>query len=178
MGQAVEVLKSQAAMAFDEVKTALEGVTEKLSWSVLPKGGSDYLHTDGSIHGMVMHIATCKIMYGSCGFNNTEIRWRDLAERVEKFEPNWQKALDYFAEAQKYWLASWENLSDEQLNEDRPIPSGAQWPACKIICTVTQHEAYHTGQIAMLRYAVSESDTKPPSVAEDIREYCSNLPSW
>lgn len=174
----VEVLKSQAHLAYTVLIEALDGVTEGQSWSILPNNGADYLHTDASIHGIALHVASCKFMYGSIGFRNMEIRWRDCADRIEKFEPSWAAALDYLSEAQRYWMSSWDALEDSNLEDEVPHFSGKAWPVWKILRTVIHHDDYHAGQIAMLRYGVGESDKPPLSVAEDIRKYCAELPSW
>jgi uncharacterized damage-inducible protein DinB len=175
---AVELLKGQAELAFEEMLTALDGVTENQAWAVLPQNGPDYLHSDGSIHGITLHVASGKMMYGSCGFRNTEVRWRDCAERIETFEPSWQPALEYLHEAQKYWMGCWDSLDDAELEKERPSFRNQPWPTWKIIRMLIHHDSYHAGQIAVLRYGVGESSVPPPSVAEDIRKYCAELPSW
>src|SRR5947209_441805 len=102
---AAELLRQQAEMAYADLVESLEGVTERQSWAVLPQGGSDYLHSDGSIHGVTLHIASCKRMYGSIAFRDSEIRWLDCANQVERFEPSWPAALEYLHESQRYWLS-------------------------------------------------------------------------
>jgi uncharacterized damage-inducible protein DinB len=175
---AVGLLKKESELAFGEMRAALEGVSQPQAWAVLPQAGPDYLHTDGSIHGITLHVATCKFAYGSIAFRGTEIRWRDLADQVEKFEPNWQAALDYLNQAQGYWLSSWEELAESEIENEALHFSGKAWPIWKIIRMMIHHDSCHAGQIALLRHAVSESADPPPSVAEDIRKYCSELPSW
>ncbi|MGI8924978.1 MAG: DinB family protein [Fimbriimonadales bacterium] len=164
--------------AHNEVVEALDGVTEKRAWAVLPQRGSDYLHSDGSIHGITLHMASCKIMYASMSFRNTEIRWRDCTERIEKFEPNWQAALDFLAESQRYWLETWESLTDDELTREVDHFSGRKWPVWQLIRTMIHHDSWHGGQLVVLRYACPESDQPPPSVAEDVRTHCGELASW
>ena len=175
---AVELLKAEAELAYADLLTALDGVTEAQAWAILPNNGPDYLHTDASIHGIALHVASCKFMYGSIAFRDTEIRWRECADRIETFEPSWVPALTYLEESQKYWMSSWANLADSQLEDEYPHFSGKTWPAWKLIWTVTQHDVYHAGQIAVIRYGIGESDKPPLSVAEDIRKYCAELVSW
>jgi uncharacterized damage-inducible protein DinB len=174
----VQTLLYAADIAFGELKTALDGVAEKHAWAILPQRGVDYLHTDGSIQGITLHIASCKVIYGSCAFRDTEVRWRDIAERLDTFEPSWSVALAYLDEAQEYWLSCWRDLTDADLEKPVPRFNGDLWPAWRIVQCVTAHDAYHAGQVAMLRFAVGESDQAPPSAAEDIRTYCKDLPSW
>jgi uncharacterized damage-inducible protein DinB len=174
---AVELLRQECAMAWDELRESLEGVGQAQAWAVLPQGGPDYLHSDGSIHGIALHVATCKFAYASIGFRNAEVRWRDLAERVGAFEPDWKAARAFLDEAHAYWEASWRDWDDEDLEREVPHFSGKTWPAWKIVRMMTFHDGYHAGQIAMLRYAVGESSAPPPSVAEDICTHCASLPN-
>lgn len=172
----LELLKRDAAYAWKELMTSLEGVTEAQSWSVLPNLGPDYLHTDASIHGIVHHIAGSKWMYGSICFRNTEMRWHQLADQIEAFEPSWEGAMDFLKRGQEYWLASWENLED--LDEIRPTNWKTDRPAWEIIEIVNQHDSYHAGQISLLRYGAPETSVPPPSAAEDVRTYCRESPHW
>ncbi len=176
--KAVELLRLEAEMAHTDLLEVLAGVTQKQSWAVLPKNGSDYLNTDGSIHGVTLHIACCKQLYGSMAFRNGEVRWRDCAERMDKFEPSWPAAMEYMAESQAYWMQTWESLADEDLEKKVTHFSGRLWPTWKIIRMVTYHDAYHTGQIAVFRYGSPESVIAPPSCAADLRNCCPGLPSW
>lgn len=175
---AVEILRLNAESAFEEVLQAINGVTEQESWGILSPAADDYLHSDGSIHGLVHHIATCKFIYGSLAFRNSELRWRHLADRVAEIEPSWQRAVEYLREAQDYWMKSWADLKSGSLNDEVGHFSGRKEPTWKIIQTVTHHDMYHAGQIVVIRYGSSASTTPPPSVEEDIRTHCAALPSW
>src|SRR5579872_1942103 len=139
--KAVELLRSESELAYADFLETLEGVTESQAWAVLQQGGTDYLHSDGSIHGVVLHIATCKRMYGSVAFRHSEIRWRHCADQVERFEPSWPAALEYLAESQRYWLGTWGSLTDDDLESDVPHFSGKTWPAWKIIRMMTHHDS-------------------------------------
>lgn len=173
---AIELLKHQSELAFEEMTTAIEGVTQGQSWCVLPNNGPDYLHTDANILGVTLHVATGKVMYGSIAFRNSECRWREIADELETFEPDWERSVAYLHGAHKYWMSTWDGITD--LEQEVPHFRGALWPAWKVIRMIIHHDSYHAGQIAMLRYAVGESEQKPPSVAEDIRKYCADLPDW
>lgn len=175
---AVQLLRREAEMAFKELKTALDGVAQPQAWAVLPNNGPDYLHSDASIHGTTLHVAGGKRIYGSIGFRNSEFRWRHIAEQFDAIEPDWSAALDYLDESQRYWLDSWSHLTDADLETPVPHFHGRMQPAWEIITIVTQHDVYHAGQIAVFRYANADTEMPPPSVAEDIRKYCTELPSW
>lgn len=174
---AVDHLKLQADFAFNELLTAIEGVSEAQSWSILPEGGLDYLHTDATIHGLTLHMAGGKYMYASSAFGASH-RWSELADRVASFEPAWTNAVEFLKEGHKVWMESWANLSDEDLMIEVADIRGRLVPAHKIISILTHHDGWHGGQIVMLRYAVGETEVHPPSTAEDIRTYCKDLPLW
>lgn len=174
---AIDILKRQAEFAFSEFLAPLEGVEQSQAWAVLPEGGNDYLHTGASMMNIVLHVASCKFMYGSIGFRNTEIRWSELANRIASFEPDWAKALEFLHESHAYWMASWADLSDADLVTERPR-FDTMWPTWKILQTVIHHDGWHGGQLVMLRYAVLKSELPPPSEAEDIRLHCKDMKAW
>ena len=174
----VDLLRQQSDLAHKELTDSLEGVSEAQSWAVLPNHGSDYLHSDASIHGIILHVATGKMIYASIAFRDSELRWSHMADRVEAFEPNWEAARRFLDEAHRYWLDSWSGLTDDDLEGELKHFSGQNWPAWRIPRMVIHHDSYHAGQVAMLRYACAESENPPPSVAEDLRTHCKELPSW
>ncbi|MBS1716057.1 MAG: DinB family protein [Armatimonadetes bacterium] len=175
---AVGLLRLQSEASFREFVASFEGVDRAQAWGVLPQTTEEYLHTDGSIHSLVLHVATGKVMYASAAFKNLEIRWRDLAEELESFEPDWDAAQEYLKASHQYWTEAWAHLTDDDLYQDVLRPQGDHWPAWKVLHTLSHHDAYHAGQIAVLRFAGHRSDSPPPSVAEDVRKYCAELPSW
>lgn len=175
---AVELMRLEAEMAFADFVAALDGVEEEHAWAVLKPAGEEYLHTDGSIHGLVLHVATCKIMYGSVAFRNSDIRWREVADQVAAFEPDWAAAKDYLTKSHEYWMSTWAELADKDLELEVRHFRGKKWPVWKILRMMTYHDAYHGGQIPVLRYALTQSKVHPPSVAEDLRNCCRDLPDW
>ncbi|MBA3725203.1 MAG: DinB family protein [Armatimonadetes bacterium] len=174
----VEYLRHLSQFAHNEVVEALDGVTEKQAWAVLPQRGSDYLHSDGSIHGITLHIASAKIMYASMSFRNTEIRLARLRRAYREVRAKLAAALDYLGESQRYWLETWKSLTDDELTREVDHFSGRKWPVWQAIRTMIHHDSWHGGQLVVLRYACPEFDQRPPSVAEDIRTHCGELPSW
>lgn len=174
----VEAYRRDAEYAFRELLKAVEGLTERHSWAMLPPGADDYLHTDGSIHGVVLHLASVKWAYGSICFRNSEIRWRDIADHIEAFEPSWQGALDYLKEGQEYWMLGWATLTEGHLDNIVPTNYKEDLPAWRMIQIMNHHDAYHAGQIAVIRYATVETDTHPMSQAEDIRQHCRESKHW
>ncbi len=174
----IDLLKADAEYAFQELMQSLEGVTEQQARAILPNAGSDYLHSDGSIHGLVHHIASGKKMNGSVCFRNTEHRWRDIYADAQRIEPSWVKAMEYLVECHGYWMSSWADRTDDQLHDMRPTYWKTDRTVLEILRIITHHDTYHGGQIAVVRYAAPESDAVPPSVADDILKYCRDLPHW
>src|ERR1700749_131466 len=99
---AKELLIRDCEYSFGEFMKALEGVTEAQAWAALPNLGPDYLHTDATIYAIVLPVAGTTWMNGSVCFRNTEIRWREIADQIEAFEPSWEAALDYLERAHLY----------------------------------------------------------------------------
>ena len=174
----VEAYRQDAEYAFGELLTALDGLTEQQAWDVLPAAEDDYLHTDGSIQGVVLHMASGKWVYGRIGFRNTEIRWRDAADQIASFEPTWAGALDYLKRGQEYWLACWASLVEEEMDQVIPTNFSTDRTAAQMIQMMNHHDSYHAGQIALLRYSTQPSAGPPPSYAEDIRKYCRESKYW
>ena len=174
----IDILKADAEYAFGELIKSLEDTTERQAWAVLPNLGADYLHTDGSIHAIIHHVAGCKKVNGSVCFRSGEYRWRDLFEEVQTFEPNWERALEFLNDAHRYWMESWADLTDDRLTELRPTNWSSDRTVVDILRIVSQHDSYHAGQIAVLRYGAVESAEHPPSISEDILKYCRDLPYW
>lgn len=174
----IDAYRQDSAYAFGELMKALDGVTEGEAWAVLPSADDDYLHSDGSIHGLVMHIATCKWAYGSISFRNTEIRWSDLANQVESFEPSWPAAVDFLKRGHDYWMSCLADLTEEDMDRMVPTNYKEDWPIWRMIQQMSYHDTYHAGQIEVVRYGTVESNVKPPSVALDIRTYCKDSKHW
>lgn len=174
----IELLQEQAEEAFQTLVESIEGVDQAQSWAVLPNLGPDYLHSDGSIHGLVHHCAGCKRVQASIAFQNAEYRWNDLYEATKAIEPDWEKAVAFLHESHQYWLQSWRDLKDEELELMVPTNYKQDKTAYEMIRIMTNHDIYHAGQIAVLRYGVGPSDTPPPSAAQDILTYCKESKYW
>jgi len=173
---ALDLLRNQSRTAFDELLEAIEGVSQARGWAVQGLQASEYLHTEGSILSVVMHVASLKFVNGSSGFRGLEVRWRHAVERLEEIWPDWEAAKAYLLEGQEYWLESWKDLDDIEKEIDHP--SGRKWPAWRLISMSSHHDSYHAGQIQLLRSVLPDAEVPPPSEADEWRKYCQPLPSW
>ena len=83
----VQSLRSDAEYAFGELMQAVDGLTQEQAWGKLPASSDEYLHTDGSVQGILLHTASSKRMYGSICFRDTELRWQIRDEYLREVAP-------------------------------------------------------------------------------------------
>ena len=176
--EVVSLFKAQAELAFAELKQSCNGLDERGSWKRLTPVDGDYLHSDGTILGQVTHIAGCKVLYASAAFHHMEIRLREITEQQIRIGSNWNKALEYLEESQAYWLKSWEGLSDASLQEMAATNWGDEWPIWKILHTVTAHDSYHAGQIAITRATAEEPVAPPPPMSDEELDFLRTFRAW
>ncbi|HEV8456424.1 MAG TPA: DinB family protein [Gemmatimonadales bacterium] len=169
--KAIDLLLLETEQAYRELTDTLQGISEGHAWAVPPQDGPGYLHTSGSILEIVQHIATCKVMYGSAAFRDTAVRWRDCAARLDAIGADWQQNLAYLRESHDGWVACWSALGDDELLRLRSTNWGEQWPTWRIISTISQHDTYHAGQIALLHASLPAVSVPPPSHADAIRRH-------
>jgi uncharacterized damage-inducible protein DinB len=105
----------------------------------------------GPILGIMHHLAACKVMYASAVFRGGERSWPDCFARIKSLGTSVAAARQYLEDGQGYWLASWADLPDAELWVERSTNWGERWPTWRIIHTITQHDAYHAGQIIAFR---------------------------
>ena len=163
-------------IAWDSLLESLTGLTEELSWAQLDLRPGEYLHTEGSILSQIAHVANGKIIYGSVGFRNTEIRWRELSPKIDSIWPRLIAVTDWLKEAHDYWTDSW--TSAEDLEVLRPRFDGSLHPGWKLVATVIHHDVYHAGQIQLMRSILSPSQTPPAPEGDLWEKYCNEFPSW
>ena len=166
----LDLLRSEAGEAFNQLLQTLDGLTEAQSWGILSCQPGEYLHAEGSILSNITHIAGGKFMFGSSAFRNLEYRWRDIVAKMDTFWPGLEGAKAMLLESHAYWMEAWSMETDLE----RPVktPWNEAWPSWKAIWTVCQHDSYHAGQIQMLRSTVLPSDEPPPPEGDTWLEYC------
>ncbi|HLO97859.1 MAG TPA: DinB family protein, partial [Fimbriimonas sp.] len=110
------------------------------------------------------------------GFRDTDVRWRELSPKIDSLWPNLDAVVAWLNEAHQYWMDSWANVEDFEL--ERPRFNGAMVPGWKLIATVTNHDHYHAGQIQLQRAILAPSDTPPPPEGDLWETYCKDFPCW
>lgn len=147
-----------AEQAWRDLLDAIDGVTERQAWALPPMNGSGDLATRGSILEIVQHLAASKFMYASTAFRQHEIGWDTCFGRIRELESDWPANVAYLQESHRYWMRCWEDLEDRDLTQPRMTNWGAYWPAWRIVSTISNHDAYHAGQIVLLRAILPPAD--------------------
>lgn len=167
--QVVDYLNRWAKSTYEELLSRLKDLTDQQSWWCIPVGNTcEYIHSSGSILGVVLHVASCKIMYTEYAFSVGKLSWRDMSKRARQAEPHLDKAIDWLKEAQDFWVLSWNKLSDKDLPILRKTNWGEEWTTERIITEMIHHDIYHAGQIWLIRAQLPQdlSSVKPISEAE------------
>ncbi|MFQ5794012.1 MAG: DinB family protein [Candidatus Bipolaricaulia bacterium] len=167
----VSYLRRWSQGAFEGLLNSLDDLSDPQAWWRLKpelSEGEEYLHSSGSILGLVLHVASCKVMYAEYAFHDSALRWRDMADRARKAEPHLKQAIDWLNEAQDLWMGSWADLSDADLETPRRTNWGEMWPTERIITAMIHHDIHHTGQIYYIRALLPEdlTDVLPVSEAD------------
>jgi hypothetical protein len=93
-------------LGWETLLESIGGLTEGLSWASVEFQPNEYLHTEGSILSQIAHVANGKIIYGSVGFRETEVRWRELSAKIDSLWPNLEAVVGWLHEAHAYWMSS------------------------------------------------------------------------
>jgi uncharacterized damage-inducible protein DinB len=173
----INCLRRWSENAFEAFLDSLKDLTDQQAWWCVPLGSTEeYLHSSGSILGITLHVASCKIMYAEYAFGEGKLTWRDMSRRARQAEPHLQKAIGWLREAQGSWLRSWETLSDKELTVLRKTNWGEDWTTEKIITEMLHHDIHHAGQIWLIRAQLPKdlSSVKPISEADLWDRYLSS----
>ncbi|MFX0113965.1 MAG: DinB family protein [Candidatus Hodarchaeota archaeon] len=117
------------------------------SWNMY---GDDFLKSKqfdplSTIEFKILHLAQCKLMYDEYAFREGALRWKDLEC------PEWPNCKDYLKDSQTKLVESLQSLTDPDLNTLVPTNWGEKWLIKQIIAVMTHHDAYHLGQICMMK---------------------------
>lgn len=169
-------LISLSNIAWDVFRESLDGLTEGLAWASTELQPDQYLHTEGSILSQIAHVANGKIIYGSVGFRDTEVRWRELSPKIDSLWPNLDEVVGWLHEAHDYWMSSWSEVEDFEAPRHRF--DGSVMPGWKLVATVMNHDHYHAGQIHLQRSILAPTLAPPPPEGALWEQYCKEFPCW
>ena len=163
-------------IAWETIIGSLEGLTEELAWASVELQPDEYLHSEGSILSQIAHVANGKIIYGSVGFRDTEVRWRELSPKIDSLWPSLDAVIGWLHEAHAYWMHSWRDVDD--LDAVRSRFDGSPVPGWKLIAAVMNHDHYHAGQIHLQRSILAPTSTPPQMEGALWEKYCKDFPCW
>jgi len=148
-----EILLEQFAVCYDtngwfvSVRKAVEGVTaEQAAWK--PEG------TDNTIWESLAHLTYYNGAYLQ-RFKGVDYKY-PKADNDETFampegptDAHWKAEIDKFDAIMTEWRQLLSSTDDEKLTSPVPNKDGAKW--VEIISLMNTHNAYHGGQILLLR---------------------------
>jgi uncharacterized damage-inducible protein DinB len=117
------------------------------------------LFADGgfrSILGVLKHIGGWTHVYRAYAFDDEPEHWartswpRGLRDTVETSNDYVDEIVRWIEDGLAQWDAGLSKLPDEALAEVRPVHWGQEMPLIRIVTLVSQHIAYHTGELNML----------------------------
>ena len=106
-----------------------------------------------SIIGTVKHAAGWSHVYRSYVFDAEPKHWayvdwpRGLRDTIVKSEEYWHEVVSWFARSHEDWLRDLSGLSDEDLDEPRPLHWGEKAPLYDIVVIIAGHHSYHAGEL-------------------------------
>lgn len=106
---------------------------------------SQNLDPISTIEYLVTHLSHCKFMYDDYAFRKGILTWRVLES------PSWPKSNEYLDKGQARLVESLSKLEDDQLEKLVLTNWGEYWSIKNIIFTMINHDAYHHGQICLVR---------------------------
>ncbi len=171
-----QLLIELSNLAWATMLESIDGLTQELAWASVEFQPGEYLHTEGSILSQIAHVANGKFIYGSVGFRDTEIRWRELSPKIDSLWPSLDAVVAWLHEGQHYWMNSWTDVDD--LEAERPHFRGTSMPGWKLIATMIHSDHYHAGQIQMQRAILAPSPVPPPPEGELWEKYCKEFACW
>ena len=114
----------------------------------------EYLDAGGgfrSILGLLKHVAAWTAIYRSFAFDPAPRHWdatdwpRGLVDEIEPSLPYAREVVTWFERSCDDWATSLRG--EEDLEEERPLHFGGTMPLRGILAIVTNHIAYHAGEI-------------------------------
>jgi hypothetical protein len=150
--------------AYERLRSRLEGLTEEEffwqptpgCWTVHPDESGrwryDYAFPDPepapltTIAWQLVHLTTCKVMYHEWAFGPARMTWPELDVPGTLAE-----TLALLDHGQALLHDDLQGLSESQLDDAVLTNWGERWPAWRIFCVMTDHDALHGGVVGCLR---------------------------
>jgi len=171
-----ETLIQLSNLAWETLCESIQGLTQELAWASVVLQPGEYLHTEGSILSQIAHVANGKIIYGSVGFRDAEVRWRELSPKIDSLWPDLEAVTGWLREAHSYWMDCWAEVED--LEAERLRFDGTLRPGWNLVATIIHSDHYHAGQIQLQRAILAPTLTPPAPEGALWESYCKDYPCW
>jgi len=106
-----------------------------------------------SVLGTLKHAAGWSHVYRSYAFDLQPRHWvhidwpHGLRDTIIKSEQYLQDVIAWFDDAHQRWQADLAKVSEDQLDELRPLHWGARAPLYQIVTIIAGHHIYHAGEL-------------------------------
>jgi len=106
-----------------------------------------------SILGTLKHAAGWSHVYRSYAFDEKPQHWKDinwphgLRDKIIASREYLDDVIEWFKESHRRWLNDLDGISDEELEEQRPLHWGERAPLFQIVGMVARHHVYHAGEL-------------------------------
>lgn len=146
MRSRLELTRHLLEESFQVMSRNLENLTLDEAFFV-PEGGYR------SVLGTVKHAAGWSHVYWAYAFDPEPRHWRaldwphGLRDTVIKSEAYVRDVIAWFALSHQQWRDSLSRVTEEQLDELRPLHWGEKAPLYDIVVIIAGHHVYHAGEL-------------------------------
>ncbi len=104
---------------------------------------------------IAIHVAHCKVIYADQAFGEGKLDWGDCDRVVGApgIRPDGDRIVCILDRAQEYLLDHVAGATDEEIERTYPMHHGVPHTGWQVACAMAQHDAWHGGQIALMRAA-------------------------
>lgn len=113
----------------------------------IPEGGYR------SILGTLKHAAGWSHVYRSYAFDEHPLHWVDIdwphgmRDTIIASHEYLGDVIDWFKESHRKWTDDLDRVTDEQLEEQRPLHWGEKASLFDIVSRIARHHVYHAGEL-------------------------------
>lgn len=146
MRSTLELTRHLLKHAFQVVTGHLDNLTLEEAFFV-PEGGYR------SVLGTLKHAAGWSHVYRSYAFDPEPKHWNELdwpyglRDTVIRSQSYVSDVMAWFELSHQQWMDSLSNVTDDQLDELRPLHWGEKAPLYDIVVIIAGHHIYHAGEL-------------------------------
>ena len=113
----------------------------------VPKGGYR------SVLGTLKHAAGWSHVYHSYAFDQRPNHWDEIdwphgvRDTIIASEDYLIDVIEWFKESHRNWIDGLDGVTDDQLEEQRPLHWGEEAPLFDIVARIARHHVYHAGEL-------------------------------